>query len=158
MSIRTAVKRLLKIFYQNEKQIHNWKILTHFLINYVKQKSWTCFSASPLKQWESKRSRRQALPVFDVNKSKVSSSTWTFIWVSICSRRRHLTSINKRTLTIAWQYKRYLLKAPMVMVARGERWVCVWVGGWWVRRYFKHNRGGLELFFCFGGGYCLSFC
>ena len=34
--------------------------------------------------------------------------------------------------------------------------MCVWVGGWWeggVRRYFQHNRGGLELiFFVLEGG------
>ena len=36
----------------------------------------------------------------------------------------------------------------MVMVARGEGWVCVcgWVGGG-CDVIFKHNRGGLELFF-----------
>ena len=54
----------------------------------------------------------------------------------------------------------------MVMVAVRGGCVCVggWVGGWvggerGVRRYFQHNRGGLELFCCcFGAGYCLRFC
>ena len=35
VSIRTAVERLLKIFHQNEKQIHNWSILTRLLINWA---------------------------------------------------------------------------------------------------------------------------
>ena len=56
------------------------------------------------------------------------------------------------------------LKASMVMVAVRGGCVCVggWVVGGEVRRYFEHNRGGLELFFFLywrgGGGYCLSFC